>query len=822
MRASLTKFWKSLFSQKRPSVQNRSKFRPLVEFLEDRATPADLGMPVLMAAGTGWPTFHHDTLRTGQTNAPVILHQVIEWANEGQELLGARGSAAIAVGAPASAYVPTDFGTVQVGKHTGLPATSIGGGGTIGDYYSVLASPSVDSTGVVYSSTNQWTVLAMTEAGVLWEFDPAEPNQSVTTDILIPQETPQLAFPDVYDGFVGTRDLMEPFVTGHVRAIADGVQLWKSPNLNGEVLSLSFAYDAGVNAYVIYARTANGIDESFLYQIDALTGAINWGINTGSPPKMSSGYVTIDPLTPQIYYANDHGWVTGATTLGATNWSVQLFGGVRGAMTLDAAAGILYVPHSTGIYALNSGTGAQLWFFDAPEGAVDDSPALAGTGVGSMLYFGTSLGQLTAVHGGTGVLGGTMAWSLDINWVNESSPVIDSFGHVLVGRDTFGAIEIKEDFAPVGTSIDIPRDEDAPIVLAAADFGFTDPYGEANNFSAVKITTLPGAGLLTLDGVPVVAGDFVSIEDINAGKLVYTPPLNASGENFTSFTFQVQDDGEEEDNNLDRTPRTMTFDIAAVNDAPVNTVPGAQQVNEGGSRVFSAANNNALTVADGDAGVDPLQVTLTVGHGKLTLGGTTGLVFSAGDGSDDATMIFTGTAAAINSALSGLTYVPDSNYSGADSLAILTEDLGNTGGGGNLSDSDAVDINVVSINDAPIGTDNDIHVVKNTAFTFSEAVFGFSDPNDPSANGLHAVIITSLPLAGVLLFNGTAVTVNQVMLATDIGLLTYVPPSETTGINIASFTFKVQDDGGTENGGIDTDLVDRTIMIHILDVVRDS
>lgn len=821
MRASFTKFWKSLFSQKRPSVQHRSNFRPLVELLEDRATPADLGMPILMAPATGWPTFHHDTLRTGQTSAPVILHPVIEWANQGQELLGARGSAAVPVGLLAgAAYVPTDFGTVQVGKHTGLPATSIGGGGAIGDYYSVLASPSVDSDGVVYSSTNQWRVEAMTEAGVVWVFDPAEPNQSVTTDILVPQETPQLTFPDVFDGFVGTRDLMQPFFTGHVRAIADGVQLWKSPDLNGEVLSLSFAYDATVGGYVIYARTANGIDQSFLYQINALNGAVNWGINTGSPPKLSSGYVTIDPLAPQIYFANDHGWVTAADNFGTTLWATQLFGGVRGAMTLDAAAGILYVPHSTGIYALSSANGAQIWYFDAPEGNVDDSPALAGTGDGSMLYFGTSLGQLTAVHGGAGALGGTMAWSLDINWVNESSPAIDSLGHVLVGRDTFGAIEIKEDFAPVGTDVDIPHDEDEPVVLAAANFGFTDPYGQANNFSAVKITTLPGVGVLTLDGVPVVAGDFVSIEDINAGKLVYTPPSNASGGN-ASFTFQVQDDGEEEDNNLDRTPRTMTFNLVPVNDAPVNSVPGAQQINEGNSRVFSAANGNAITVADVDAGINPLQVTLTVGHGNLTLGGTTGLTFSAGDGSDDATMTFTGTAAAINSALSALTYTPDNDYSGADALSILTEDLGNTGSGGNLSDSDSVDINVVSINDAPVGTDNDITVVKNMAYTFSEAVFGFSDPNDASANSLHAVIITSLPLAGILLFNGNAVAVNQVILAADIGLLTYVPPAETTGIDVASFTFKVQDDGGTESGGIDTDLVDRTITIDILGVAHD-
>ena len=41
-------------------------------------------------------------------------------------------------------------------------------------------------------------------------------------------------------------------------------------------------------------------------------------------------------------------------------------------------------------------------------------------------------------------------------------------------------------------------------------------------------------------------------------------------------------------------------------------------------------------VADIDAGGNPVDVTLSVGNGTLTLNGTTGLVFSAGDGSADA------------------------------------------------------------------------------------------------------------------------------------------------------------------------------------------
>ena len=48
----------------------------------------------------------------------------------------------------------------------------------------------------------------------------------------------------------------------------------------------------------------------------------------------------------------------------------------------------------------------------------------------------------------------------------------------------------------------------------------------------------------------------------------------------------------------------------------------------------------------------------------------------------------------INAALAGLSYQPTSNYQGSDSLTIVTNDQGNTGSGGPLSDTDTVNITV--------------------------------------------------------------------------------------------------------------------------------
>jgi uncharacterized repeat protein (TIGR01451 family) len=141
--------------------------------------------------------------------------------------------------------------------------------------------------------------------------------------------------------------------------------------------------------------------------------------------------------------------------------------------------------------------------------------------------------------------------------------------------------------------------------------------------------------------------------------------------------------------------------ISPTNDPPVNTVPGAQTTPEDTPLVFSPANGNALSLLDPDAGSAPVQVTLTVTQGTLTLGGTAGLTFTEGDGTSDTTMTFTGTAADIIAALDGLSFTPNANSTGGATLTLITNDQGNTGAGGPLSDTDTVDITVTPVNDPP-------------------------------------------------------------------------------------------------------------------------
>jgi uncharacterized delta-60 repeat protein len=142
------------------------------------------------------------------------------------------------------------------------------------------------------------------------------------------------------------------------------------------------------------------------------------------------------------------------------------------------------------------------------------------------------------------------------------------------------------------------------------------------------------------------------------------------------------------------TPSMATLTIVDPNDPPVNTVPAAQTTHMNTALVFSQADDNRISVADADAGTSPVRVRLTATHGILTLSGTSGLSFTTGDGTNDATMTFNGSLANVNTALNGLSFNPTQGFSGAASLEIFVNDLGHTGTGGAKSDTDTINITV--------------------------------------------------------------------------------------------------------------------------------
>src|SRR6185437_7453719 len=143
--------------------------------------------------------------------------------------------------------------------------------------------------------------------------------------------------------------------------------------------------------------------------------------------------------------------------------------------------------------------------------------------------------------------------------------------------------------APGGADETVSLAWHAAKVLAAGDFGFSDTDG--NHLLAVKIDTLPSAGVLTDNGVAVTAGQSVSASDIAAGHLVYQAPSTATAAH-VDITFQVQDDGGIANGGVDTEPTAndIHFDVAA---APNQAPSGANEslsLAWKASKVFTAAD----------------------------------------------------------------------------------------------------------------------------------------------------------------------------------------------------------------------------------------
>jgi len=126
-----------------------------------------------------------------------------------------------------------------------------------------------------------------------------------------------------------------------------------------------------------------------------------------------------------------------------------------------------------------------------------------------------------------------------------------------------------------------------------------------------------------------------------------------------------------------------------------------------------------------------------------------------------------------------------------------------------------VSVGVTCVNDAPAGTDKAVSTAENTDYVFSAADFGFTDLVDSPANAFLAVRITTLPTAGTLKLSNVAVTAGQSIPVAGIPNLTFTPATNGNGSPYTAFGFRVQDDGGTANGGIDLDATQRTITVNV-------
>jgi VCBS repeat-containing protein len=370
--------------------------------------------------------------------------------------------------------------------------------------------------------------------------------------------------------------------------------------------------------------------------------------------------------------------------------------------------------------------------------------------------FTNSAGGRFAINRTTGVI--TVANGTLLNYEAATSHsvtvrVTDRGG--LTYQETFTINLTNVNDAPTGTTATVTFPEDTSHTFTSANFGFSDA-DVGDSFSAVRIDTVPTAGRLTLSGVAVTAGQVVSVADLTAGNLVFTPAANANGTGYARLTFSVRDSATA----YDPTPNTLTMNVTAVNDAPTDLSLSANTVAE------NAANGTVVgtvTGTDVDAGDTKSYTLLDSAGGRFAINRTTGVITVA-----NGTLL---------------------NYEAATSHTVTVR-VTDRGG---LTYQETFTINLTNVNDAPTGTTATVTFPEDTSHTFTSTNFGFSDAD--AGDSFSAVRIDTVPTAGRLTLSGVAVTAGQVVSVADLtaGNLVFTPAANANGTGYARLTFSVRD-----------------------------
>ncbi len=208
-----------------------------------------------------------------------------------------------------------------------------------------------------------------------------------------------------------------------------------------------------------------------------------------------------------------------------------------------------------------------------------------------------------------------------------------------------------------------------------------------------------GTSSITLSGTVLNSTSTGSLDAL-LSELYYTPP---SGVGTGTLNIVVNDEGHTGLGGAQTASASVPLTVTGANQAPVVTVPAAQLIEVNTSLVFSSTNGTGITDSDVDADGGVEQVSLSVSSGSLALGTTTGLTSVTGNNS--ASVVIQGTLTALDNALNGLTYTPNTDFKGTDVLTVAADDLGHTGPLGSLSNqittTRTVSINVKLLNQRP-------------------------------------------------------------------------------------------------------------------------
>lgn len=287
-----------------------------------------------------------------------------------------------------------------------------------------------------------------------------------------------------------------------------------------------------------------------------------------------------------------------------------------------------------------------------------------------------------------------------------------------------------------------------------------------------------------------------TLANLNAALngLIYTPTAGSSGTD--SLKISITDSGDSL-----TASASVALSINALS-APTIKVPATASVIENSVLVFSAANGNAFTIVDANAGNSADTLTINATNGTFTLGSTVGISITSGSNGSGA-MTLTGSVANLNTAINGLTYTPIAGFSGSGSLKMSVNDPVT-----NLNGSSTLGITINPLNQPPsVDSPQTAAVSENASVVFSASNGNEITVADSDA-GTNAERLTLTATHGTLRLATTAgltfvsgsnrsasMTVSGTIanLNTALNGLTFTPTSRFVGT--ASIGVSIQDVG---------------------------
>ncbi len=300
---------------------------------------------------------------------------------------------------------------------------------------------------------------------------------------------------------------------------------------------------------------------------------------------------------------------------------------------------------------------------------------------------------------------------------------------------------------------------------------YVGPDNELQTYQYMITDTVVADGVTLFSEAPVI--------DAQTGVISFTPAADAFG---SAEVTVVLKDGDGTDNEgLDTSvEHTFTITILSVNDAPVFTDTGDLTVNED-SGEYSTAWITTGTVSAGPANeAQEAAFSLKLDESTLTVFGNSQL-FATGP--------------VIDSNTGEITFTPAENaYGFVNATVWLIDTDGTDNDGEDTSEAHTFLITVKTVNDAPVFTAGEDITVGSGTGAYTQDTWAVDISAGPEDEALQALSFTVTVDKPALFEVQPAITPE--------GTLSFTPSATISGT--AKMTVTLQDDGGTDNGGVDT------------------